>query len=56
MRAIALGLLVLVCTGCVGQYGPDVAPPPPPVVVVPTPIYVVPAPVYYYYRPYYWRR
>jgi hypothetical protein len=65
MRALGLGLLLMVCTGCVGQWGPDV---PRPVVVVPAPVYVVePAPVYvvpapayyyrpYYYRPYYWRR
>jgi hypothetical protein len=56
MRALAVGLLGLVCSGCVGLYGPDVPPPPPPVVYSP-PVYV-PAPVYvvpYYYRPY-WRR
>jgi hypothetical protein len=60
VRALGLGLLLAVCAGCVGQYGPDVPPPPAPVVIVPAPVYVVPAPVYYYpypyYRPYWYRR
>jgi hypothetical protein len=60
MRALVLGALLLLCTGCVGAWGPDVSPPPPPVVYSPAPVVIVPAPVYvvpYYYRPYYyWRR
>jgi hypothetical protein len=65
MRALGLGVILTVCAGCVGKWGPDVPPPvvvapPQPVVVVPAPVYVVPAPAYYYRpypfsRPYYWR-
>lgn len=66
MRALGLGLLALLFSGCVGLWGPDVPRPvvvvePPPVVVVPAPVIVVPV-VPYYYRPYYyhpygyWRR
>ena len=54
-RALGFGLLVLIYSGCVGQYGPDVPPPPAPVVVAPAPVYVVPAPIYYYPYPYYYR-
>ena len=41
MRALGLGLLMLVLTGCVGAWGPDV---PRPVVVAPAPVYVAPPP------------
>ena len=60
MRTLALALLLTLCGGCVGMWGPDVPRPvvytPPPVIVVePAPVVVVP--VYPVYRPYYyWRR
>jgi hypothetical protein len=55
MRALGLGLLImLVLTGCVGAWGPDV---PRPVIVAPAPVYVAPPVVVvvepYYYSPYY---
>jgi len=54
MRALGLGVLMLLLTGCVGAWGPDV---PRPVVVAPAPVYVAPPVVVvvepYYYSPYY---
>lgn len=52
MRQLLLGLVLLLCAGCVGAWGPDV---PRPVVVAP-PVYVTPPVVIvepYYYSPYY---
>ncbi len=45
VRALGLGLILTLFTGCVGIYGPDT---PHPVVVVP----YYPPPVYYYYPAY----
>jgi len=51
---LLLLVIILLCTGCVGLYGPDV---PRPVVVVPPPVYVEPVYVPVYVYPYYrWRR
>lgn len=53
MRALGLGVLMLLLTGCVGAWGPDV---PRPVIVAPAPVYVAPPVVVvepYYYSPYY---
>lgn len=53
MRALGLGVFMLLLTGCVGAWGPDV---PRPVVVAPAPVYVAPTVVVvepYYYSPYY---
>lgn len=51
MRALGLGLVLILFTGCVGAWGPDV---PRPAVYIP-PVYVAPAPIVpYYYSPYWY--
>jgi hypothetical protein len=57
MRALLLGLALIVCTGCVGAWGPDVPRPIyyPPVVVAPAPVIIYPYPYAYpcCWAPYY---